>query len=95
VSWSKGEISESQILRRWPHHVALPAKAVLGTKKSMAMYGLAKTLSKAPRPCHLSRDSAELVVFCFAKREDAQEFAHRFGGELLNCSSNICDIGCQ
>ena len=47
------------------------------------MYGLAKTLSKAPRPCHLTRDGGEFVVFCFANREDAQEFAQRFGGELL------------
>jgi hypothetical protein len=83
VSWPKNEISESQILRKWPHHVALPAKVVLGTKKSMAMYGLAKTLSKAPRPCLLSLDGAQFVVFCFARREDAQEFAWCFGGELL------------
>jgi hypothetical protein len=83
VSWPKNEITETQILRSWSHHVALPAKAVLGTKKSMAMYGLAKTLSKAPRPCHLTRDGAEFVVFCFATREDAQEFAQRFSGELL------------
>jgi hypothetical protein len=83
VSWPTSEITERQILRRWPHHVALPAKAVLGTKGSMAIYGLAKTLSKAPRPCHLSRDGAEFVVFCFARREDAQEFVRRFGGELL------------
>jgi hypothetical protein len=26
----RGEITESQILRKWPHHVALPAEALRG-----------------------------------------------------------------
>jgi hypothetical protein len=79
----KGEITEKQILRRWPHQVALPAEEVRGAANSMPMYALAKELSGAPRPCHLRRDGRDLVVFCFEKPEDAQAFAERFGGERL------------
>jgi hypothetical protein len=78
----KGEITESQILRKWPHHVVLPAEALSGAENSMAMYGLAKKLSGAPRPCHTRRDGRDLVVFCFAKSADARAFAERFGGEV-------------
>lgn len=79
----KGETDIRRIQRQWPHHVALPAEAVRGAENSMAMYGLAKTLSGAPRPYHMRRAGRELVVFCFARPEDAQVFAERFGGELL------------
>jgi hypothetical protein len=76
----KGEVTEKQILRRWPHQVALPAEAVRGAEKSMPMYALAKELSGAPRPCNLRRDGRDFVVFCFEKLEDAQAFAERFDG---------------
>ena len=83
----KGEISERQILRKWPHHVALPAEAVRGLQNAEAVYGFASTLTAAPRPCHLRRDGRDLVVFCFAKPEDALVFAERFGGEVLTAEN--------
>jgi hypothetical protein len=43
----------------------------------------AATLSAAPRPYAVHRNGGGLVVFCFAKLEDAQAFAERFGGERL------------
>jgi hypothetical protein len=43
----------------------------------------AETLSAAPRPYAVRSDEGDLVVFCFAKLEDAQAFAEQFGGERL------------
>jgi|SRR5215831_13894774 len=68
----KGEISRADIMRKWPHHVALAAEKVGGIKNDEAVRGFADTLSVAPRPHHVRRDDNDFVVFCFGKPEDAQ-----------------------
>ena len=50
---------------------------------SNIVWGLAEKLSAAPRPYAVHHDDGDLVVFCFAKPEDAQAFAERFDGERL------------
>jgi hypothetical protein len=79
----KGEITLPQIKRKWPHHVALSADKVRGVRNSEIVWSVAAGLSAAPRPYAVRRDEGDLVVFCFAKLEDAQAFAERFGGEHL------------
>jgi hypothetical protein len=79
----KGEITLPEIKRKWPHHVALSADKVLGVMNSNIVWGFAATLSAGPRPYFVRDGGDDLVVFCFAKPEDAQTFAQRFGGERL------------
>jgi hypothetical protein len=79
----KGEISLCEIKRKWPHHVALSADKVRGVRNSEILWSFAAPLSAGPRPYSLRRDDGDLVVFCFAKLEDADMFSERFGGERL------------
>jgi hypothetical protein len=79
----KGEIALPDIKRHWPHHVALSADKVRGLNNSQVVRGFADTLSVAPLTYSVSRADVDLVVFCFAKPEDAKTFCERFGGERL------------
>jgi hypothetical protein len=84
-----GRIGRSQFDRDWPYHVALPAEVVRGSANCTAMYRLARGLGGALPPYYLERDGRDFRVFCFARPEDAQVFAQRFGGERIEAGKRL------
>jgi hypothetical protein len=79
------ELSKHTIDRDWPHQVALPAyRCTGGNYVNIHLFCDAERLSLCPRGHSFYRDGTDMNVFCFAKREHAERFRERFGGEFLD-----------
>jgi hypothetical protein len=74
----KGEIIRDDLKHKWPYHVALRAEKVRVRVNREVILRCRCPIGNAAYS--LRRDDSDFVVFCFAKPEDAEAFAKRFGG---------------
>ena len=82
TTYRKGEITRADLKGNWPHHVALSADKVRSLKKQL---NCARLCGPVGRALTYSRRRGDLglVVFCFAKPEEAEAFCELFSGERL------------
>jgi hypothetical protein len=79
VIYRKGELGKDAIDCDWP----LPAPRCTG-RNYVTMHLFCEGFSLCPRGHSFRRDNIDINVFCFAKREDAELFQVRFGGEFID-----------
>ena len=86
--YRKGELSKGTIDRNWPHQVALPAcRCGGGNYVTIRLFCEEHQLSLCTRGHSFRRDDQDMLVFCFAERDHAEQFRARFGGEFIDPKS--------
>src|SRR5262249_14627934 len=79
---------KAMIDRDWPHQVALPTYRCLGHNYlTIQFFCEGEGLSLCPRTHSLRRGDQDMLVYCFAQRQHAEQFRERFGGELIDPKS--------
>lgn len=80
----KGELSKFGIDRDWPHQVALPERLSCREHwKPQHDFCEENGFDMSPRGHAFTRAGEWWNVKCFARREDAERFMARFGGEYM------------
>src|SRR5439155_6002947 len=86
VVYRKGELSKGAMDRQWPHQVTLPATRCTGGN-FVTIRLFCEGLSLRPRTHSFRRNDTDMLVFCFADRDHAEQFQQRFGGEFISPTS--------
>ena len=81
--YRKGELSKGTMDRQWPHQVALPAARCSG-QNYVTIRLFSEGLSLCPRTHSFRGGDTDILVFCFAERDHAEQFRDRFGGEIID-----------
>jgi hypothetical protein len=83
MSYRKGELTTAGINEGWPHQIARLSS--LGTmKQADVIAAFCANLSLCPRGHTVVWEGEWHRVYCFARREDAEAFLERFGGEWFD-----------
>lgn len=83
MSYRKGELTKAQVDRDWPHQIARLSS--LGTmKQGDVIAAFCANLSLCKRSHRVVWEDEWYNVYCFGKREDAEAFLERFGGEWFD-----------
>jgi hypothetical protein len=92
TEWHK--LSASKAIRPGRHHLGTPgnimserwarsSRNAWATSSESALHTTAAALAAAPVTYSLRSDDLDFLVLCFARPEDAEAFAARFGGRRL------------
>lgn len=76
----KGQMSQAEINRRWPHQIAIPAEICRGPLRP-AIIEFCKPYPDSGSPFQLHHEGQSYLVKCFPEKAIADEFIRRFGGE--------------
>jgi hypothetical protein len=78
----KGELSDAEIDRRWPHQVSIPNRRTAA--EYAAIVEFCEFMDMSPRTHTYVAGNEYHVVYCFADAAMAWIFAGRFGGTPID-----------
>jgi hypothetical protein len=79
----KGELTNAQVDRDYPHQVIILAREVCGPQGGITALFMANA-NVAPRTHSVREDNEWYTIYCFADESHADQFIALFGGERFD-----------